>query len=56
MRTQCVVGFGLVFACEIRAEYGSQAGGWVWCLWCLFEAEIGAIYAEQLKQLQYKEP
>ena len=23
-----------------------------WCLWCLFEAESGAIYAEQLKGLQ----
>lgn len=27
-----------------------------WCLWCLFVAEIGAIYAEQLKQLQKARP
>jgi len=24
----------------------------VWCLWRLFRPEIGAIYAEQLKELQ----
>jgi len=32
----------------------------VWCLWCLFRPEIGAIYAEQLKELKkarsYKSP
>jgi hypothetical protein len=27
-----------------------------WCLWCLFGAEIGAIYAEQLKELQHATP
>jgi len=24
----------------------------IWCLWCLCEAEIGAIHAEQLKVLK----
>jgi len=24
----------------------------IWCLWCLCEAEIGAIHAEQLKELK----
>ena len=27
----------------------------LWCLWCLFRAEIGAIYAEQLKELKQYE-
>jgi len=27
-----------------------------WCLWCLFGGEIGAIYAEQLKELKQVRP
>jgi hypothetical protein len=30
----------------------SRSRCFVWCLWCLFGAEIGAIYAEGLKQLK----
>jgi len=30
--------------------------GAAWCLWCLFEAEIGAIYAEALKELKQATP
>ncbi len=36
--------------------YASRSRCFVWCLWCLFRAEIGAIYAEQLKELQKKRP
>jgi hypothetical protein len=28
----------------------------VWCLWCLFGPEIGAIYAERLKELKKERP
>jgi len=45
---------------------GGQGGGplhaslvsfaMAWCLWCLFEAEIGAIYAKELKELQKTRP
>jgi len=35
----------------LRSSPGRTGGEAVvpWCLWCLFEAEIGAIHAEQLK-------
>jgi len=26
-----------------------------WCLWCLFEAEIGAIHAKELKEFQRRD-
>jgi hypothetical protein len=35
---------------------GVGQGDIPWCLWCLFEAEIGSIHAEQLKQLQQRRP
>ena len=37
----------------IPAEDGSKVRSWPWCLWCLFEAEIGAIHAKLLKELQH---
>jgi hypothetical protein len=27
-----------------------------WCLWCLFGSEIGAIHAEELKELKQARP
>jgi L-asparaginase len=29
-----------------------ERGFWPWCLWCLFWGEIGAIYAQRLKQFK----
>lgn len=36
----------------LPGETGSGPGPW--CLWCLFEAEIGAIHANELKEIKQK--
>ncbi len=34
----------------------SRSRCFVWCLWCLLGAEIGAIHAEGLKELKQARP